>query len=175
MVLTRKVAPVGFSLALLALGYLGPISTWAQTTNIERAKKVMDGTWRLEEWVVDGEAMRPPQVDGRLSHHNGIIMIMMSWTRPGVRKFFYGYGAYTFGDGTWSYAYDRYVAFADTDGSIVLSEKGAAENATRAGFEGRRIYQMKFEGEKLHLEHEGGERLLGRVNTKVFLWHTSHV
>ncbi len=159
MAMTRKAMLLAIAFAWLVIGYV-PIATWGQVEDIERAKKLMDGTWGLAEWVVDGELMRPPEVDGRLSHHDGTIMIMMSWTRPGLRKFFYGYGTYEFGDATWSYAYDRYVAFTDTNGSIALSEKGAAESATRAGFEGRRTYQMKFDGDKLILEREDGQRQL---------------
>jgi hypothetical protein len=30
------------------------------------------------------------QVDGRLSRHDGVILIMMNWSRSGMRKFFYG-------------------------------------------------------------------------------------
>jgi hypothetical protein len=149
-----RLCPLALALALLVT------TAWAQTPNIERAKTAMEGTWRLEEWVVDGQALRPPQVDGRLSQHDGVIMIMMSWSRPALRKFFYGYGTYAFTDTDWSYAYDRYVAFTDADGSVSLSERSAAESATRAGFEGRRTYLMKFEGDKLILEHDGGQRLL---------------
>jgi len=87
-------------------------------------------------------------------------MIMMSWSRPSLRKFFYGYGTYSFTESAWSYEYDRYVAFADEDGKVTLSERGAAERSTRAGFEGRRIYQMTFDGERLILEHESGQRQL---------------
>jgi hypothetical protein len=85
---------------------------------------------------------------------------MMSWSHPALRKFFYGYGTYAITDTDWSYAYDRYVAFTEADGTVSLSERSAAESATRAGFEGRRTYLMRFEGDKLILEHDGGQRLL---------------
>jgi hypothetical protein len=142
------------------LGCLLSVSAHAQATQIGRAKALMEGTWQLDEWVVDGEVLKPPQADGRLSQHDGVIMIMMSWSRPSMRKFFYGYGTYLFTESTWSYEYDRYVAFADEGGKVSLSERGAAERSTRAGFEGRRIYQMKFDGDRLVLEHEGGQRQL---------------
>ncbi len=71
-----------------------------------------------------------------------------------------GYGTYSFTESAWSYEYDRYVAFADESGKVTLSERGAAELSTRAEFEGRRIYQMKFEGNRLIREPEGGQRQL---------------
>ena len=155
---------IPWRLAVLGLvlfaGYGLAVPASAESPEISRAKALMEGTWQLDEWVVDGEALKPPQADGRLSQHEGIIMIMMSWSRPNLRKFFYGYGSYSFTEATWSYEYDRYVAFADEGGVVTMSERGAAERSTRAGFEGRRIYQMRFEGNRLVLEHEGGQRQL---------------
>jgi hypothetical protein len=147
-------------LLFLLLIALCATETIADTGDSDHAKKLMDGTWQLEEWVVDGEPLHPPAAEGRLSHHNGVIMIMMSWASPSIRKYFYGYGKYEFGPSTWSYQYDKYVAFVEENGFLTRSERGAAESSTRAGFEGKRVYPMRFEGERLIMEHEGGQRQL---------------
>ncbi len=152
-------SPARLLLAVM-LALVAGVSFWGQSVGVERAKAAMEGSWRLEEWVVDGQPLRPPQIDGRLSERDGMILIMMSWSRPETRKFFYGYGTYSLTDSTWTYGYDRYLAFTDTGGVLSLAERAAAENATRAGFEGRRTCQMRIDGDKLVLEHDGGQRLL---------------
>src|SRR5215475_11046611 len=96
---------------------------WGQSPGIERAKAAMEESWRLEEWHVDGERLLPPQADGRLSVHDGVIMVLMHRELHDERKSFYGYGTYTWSPDTWSYGYDRYIVFTDT-GSAITAGKG---------------------------------------------------
>jgi hypothetical protein len=131
----------------LILGFVFAQTCWGQTPGVERAKAVMEGNWRLEEWRVDEETLRPPQADGRLSRHGGVTMVLMHRDSQGTRKSFYGYGTYSFTDDTYTYGYDRYVTFTD-NGSAIAAGKGP--------FEGRRTYQMRFEGEKLILDNDNG-------------------
>ena len=69
----------------------------------------------------------------------------------GTRKSFYGYGTYSLTDTTSTYGYDTYVVFTD-NGSAITAGKGP--------FEGRRIYQMRLDGEKLILDNDNGRCLV---------------
>jgi hypothetical protein len=135
----------------LIIGLVFAQACWGQAPGIERAKAAMEGNWRLEEWQVDEDRLRTPQADGRLSLHDGVIMVLMHRDAQGVRKSFYGYGTYVLTGDTWNYGYDRYVMFTDT---------GSAITAGNGPFEGRRTYHMKLEGDKLILDNDNGRWLL---------------
>ncbi|NIO42848.1 MAG: hypothetical protein GTO41_23470 [Burkholderiales bacterium] len=144
----------GFIRPLVVLGGLacsGLIvgsAVWAQGVGVDRAEVAMEGNWRLEEeWQAGGELLAPPRADGRMSLHNGAIMVLRHRDAQGVRKSFYGYGTYELTRETWTYGCDRYVVFTDT-GSVVTTGGGP--------FEGRRAYQMRVEGEKLILDNDNG-------------------
>lgn len=132
-------------------GLLVASAIWAQSPGVDPAKAAMEGNWRLEEWQADEELLLPPKADGRLSLHDGVIMVLMHRDTQGTRKSFYGYGTYSLTNDTWTYGYDRYVVFTDT---------GSAVTAGSGPFEGRRTYQMRIEGEKLVLDNENGRWML---------------
>src|SRR5262245_35955146 len=64
--------------------------------NISKAQvqEIVDGTWTLAEWTIDGNHLRPPEVDGRFSIHDGIVMFFLERRSPGNEIFVSGYGSY---------------------------------------------------------------------------------
>ena len=132
----------GFALCLLFTQ-----AAWAEDTSLDRVKAAIEGNWKLEESLADDEVLHPPQADGRMSLHDGAIMILMHRESQGTRKSNYGYGTYTLTKDTWSFGYDRYVTFNDT---------GSAITAGGAPFVGQRIYQLKLDGSKLIADNDNG-------------------
>jgi hypothetical protein len=68
---------------------------------------VIEGTWELVEWHVDGRVLRPPEMDGRWMVYDGLVMATRH--RDGADGFesTAGYGPYQWGPTSWTYGYDR--------------------------------------------------------------------
>ncbi len=125
---------------------LAPLA-WGEGASLERVKAALEGNWRLEESLADGEVLHPPQADGRMSLHDGVIMVLMYREIQGTRKSYYGYGTYSLTQDKWIYGYDRYVTFSDT---------GSAITGAGAPFEGKRAYQIKSDGDKIIFDNDNG-------------------
>ena len=69
-------------------------------------RALLEGTWELEEWHVDGEVLRPPQIGGHWSNHDGIVMATLHRTSGGSFQSASNYGTYQMDATTWSYRYD---------------------------------------------------------------------
>ena len=123
------------------------LATSALGAESMQAKAAMEGNWQLEEWHSDGEILRSPQTEGRFSVRDGVVMVLMHRDLNGTRKSNYGYGTYAFGDDTWTYGYDRYVIFTD-NGSSVAAGPGP--------FDGKRTFQIKYDGGKTILDNDNG-------------------
>jgi hypothetical protein len=120
---------------------------WSQDAGLDRAKAVLERNWELEESMADDEVLYPPQADGHMSLHDGVIMISMHRETKGSRKSNYGYGTYSLTREAWSFGYDHYVTFDDT---------GSAIAANGAPFTGQRNYQLKMDGDKLIANSDSG-------------------
>jgi hypothetical protein len=68
-------------------------------------RAMLEGTWQLDEWHTDGQVLRPPQIDGRWSNHDGVVVVVYS--RHDSRLTTAGYGTYRMTADTWSYGYTR--------------------------------------------------------------------
>lgn len=55
---------------------LAPLA-WGEGASLERVKAALEGNWRLEESMADGEVLHSPQADGHMSLHDGVIMVLM--------------------------------------------------------------------------------------------------
>lgn len=66
---------------------------------------MLEGTWQLDEWHTDGKVLRPPQIDGRWSNHDGVVLVIYS--RRDLGQTTAGYGSYNITADTWSYGYTR--------------------------------------------------------------------
>ena len=42
--------------------------------DLERARQKIEGSFELEEWKTAGKVLRPPQIEGRFSLHNGMVL-----------------------------------------------------------------------------------------------------
>ena len=77
-----------------------------------RAK--LEGTWELVEWHHEGEVLRPPQIGGIWSNHNGIVLVNLHRHTEGSYQHTASYGTYRMDAQTWSYQYDRRLSAAGT-------------------------------------------------------------
>jgi hypothetical protein len=46
----------------------------AGADELATVRSIVEGTWVLEEWNVEGASLHPPQADGRFSLHDGVVM-----------------------------------------------------------------------------------------------------
>ena len=108
-----------FVLALLALfASASPGSNLhAQRVSSIGLRAAVEGTWQLEEWHVNGQVLRPPQVDGRWSNHDGVVLFMVHRTTSDSAYSQSGYGTYQLDANTWSYGYARTEALSGPIGA----------------------------------------------------------
>jgi|GEM_PF-1056949 len=97
--------------ALLALVVRGP-RLHAQTVSSVELRAAVEGTWHLEEWHVNGQVLRPPQVDGRWSNHDGVVLFMVHQMTGDSVYSQTGYGTYQMDASMWSYVYSRMEAMS---------------------------------------------------------------
>ena len=70
-------------------------------------RAVVEGTWTLIEWHVDGRVLRPPEMDGRWMVHDGLVMATRHRDGADGYESTAGYGTYRWGPTTWTYGYER--------------------------------------------------------------------
>ena len=70
-------------------------------------RSLLEGTWELVEWHVDGEVLRPPQAGGRWSNHDGVVVATFHRDSAAGFESFVGYGTYEIDASSWSYTYER--------------------------------------------------------------------
>ena len=70
-------------------------------------RSLLEGSWELVEWHVDGEVLRPPQAGGRWSNHDGVVVATFHRESPAGFESFVGYGTYEMDASNWSYTYER--------------------------------------------------------------------
>ena len=123
-----------------------PIPSTAQPSDpADDLRSVVEGTWVLIEWHVDGRVLRPPEMDGRWMVHDG--MVMATRHRDGVDGYesTAGYGRYQWGQNTWRYGYDRSEdRRGDTVGTAVLQVREVPQ----------RTFHITHEGDHLILEDD---------------------
>jgi hypothetical protein len=93
-------------LAPLALASQGS-GLHAQSVSLNELRAVLEGTWQLDEWHLNGQVFRPPQADGRWSNHDGAVLFMVHRTTSEGVYSQSGYGVYELDASTWSYSYTR--------------------------------------------------------------------
>lgn len=93
-------------------------------------RAMLEGTWQLDEWHIDGQVLRPPQVDGRWSNHDGVVLVI--YGRRDTGQTTAGYGVYRITADTWSYGYTRMQTSTSPAGgpaTVTLTEpKGALQS-----------------------------------------------
>jgi hypothetical protein len=109
------------SIALLAR----PIAQSGQAAAPADLRAMLEGTWQLDEWHVDGTVLRPPQIDGRWSNHDGVVLVVYGRRDTGLTTS--GFGTYRITPDTWSYQYARNVtstAPAGAQATVTATDQG---------------------------------------------------
>lgn len=70
-------------------------------------RNIIEGTWRLVEWHVDGRVLRPPEMEGRWMVYDGWVMAVRHREGPDGYESTAGYGPYHWGPTSWTYGYER--------------------------------------------------------------------
>jgi hypothetical protein len=112
-------------------------------------RAMLEGTWQLDEWHIDGQVLRPPQVDGRWSNHDGVVLVIFGRRDTGQTTA--GYGVYRITADTWSYGYTRMqrsIAPAGGQATVTVTEPDGAPRSFRI---------VRAPG-KVILEGAGGDR-----------------
>jgi hypothetical protein len=148
----RPVQKLGQWAAVLALLAL-PAAQRADAANQQQApadvRAMLEGTWELEEWHLDGEVLRPPEIGGRWSNHDGVVVAIYHRSGPRGFESFAGYGTYKMDGSTWGYRYDRVET---ARGSSAADAKVAISQVTPGEF------KITREGDKIVLERPNDRR-----------------
>lgn len=133
---------------LLLAGQRADISAQGQAPADVRA--LLEGTFELEEWHLDGQVLRPPEVGGRWSNHDGVVIAI--YHRSGLKGFesFSGYGTYKMDASTWSYGYERVEV---ANGPLADQAKVTVRPAAPAN-----TFKISREGGKVILERPNDRR-----------------
>jgi hypothetical protein len=124
----------------------------AQSGAPASAKAILEGTWTLEEWHVDGQIMRPPEMTGVWMVHDGRVMAIRHRDGPTSFESTAAYGAYRITSDEWIYGYER---SEDTTGPT----SAAAQLRVRVTLPiPMQAWKIKREGAKLFLERENSIR-----------------
>lgn len=136
-------------LAPLLLG-VQQADTAAQGPAPADIRALLEGTFELVEWHLDGQVLRPPEVGGRWSNHDGVVVAI--YHRSGMKGFesFAGYGTYKMDASTWSYGYERVET---ANGPLVEQAKVTVRPAAPAN-----TFKMSREGAKVVLERPNDRR-----------------
>lgn len=141
----------GSYVALLAQVFVGTMALTifasdARTDEIDKAyvQGVIEGTWTLAEWNVDGTNLQPPEVDGRFSIHGGVVMYFLERRTPGKEIFVSGYGSYDLAETNWSYHYEHFRTLLGTGNDTKVYNE--------APWPGIRTFEFRIEGSKLILD-----------------------
>jgi hypothetical protein len=129
----------------------------------------LEGTWQLVEWHVDGEVLHPPQVGGRWSNHDGVVMFTAFRNTGNEYESLAGYGSYEIDVTTWSYSYE---GMQITNGANPEDAKVVLGNAfpLRSFEVTRRGDAVLLDRPDDHREYEGDEFRLLRNGTLLRKW-----
>jgi hypothetical protein len=90
--------------------------------DLERARQRIEGSFELEEWKASGKVLHPPQIEGRFSLHNGMVLFMTMRKDLPVPETAVGYGAYHFDSKGFTYGYS-YLETLQPGAQGVLSRR----------------------------------------------------
>jgi hypothetical protein len=120
---------------------------------------IIDGAFILEEWHIDDNVYRPPQVDGRAVFLNGAVVVVMINKAHEEKQFTVALlGAYTLSAELFSYRYDNASIFIQTGSAIEVSH--------RPPWEGMRDFDLTKEGDALRLRSRSSEHAEFLVNAE---------
>ena len=101
--MVRRLFPIVVAILLVVQGQ-GAAQSGAASAEI---RKVLEGTWTLEEWHAEGAVMRPPEMTGRWMVYDGIVIAVRHRNGPKTFESTAAYGEYRITDTEWIYGYER--------------------------------------------------------------------
>jgi hypothetical protein len=94
----------------------------AKADSASEIRATIEGAYSLEEWHIDENVFRPPQVDGRVAFLNGaVVFILINKVHEEKRITVAGFGVYQLSSGSFSYRYDNISIFTQTESAITVS------------------------------------------------------
>jgi hypothetical protein len=120
----------------------------AQAVAPPELKAILEGTWTLEEWHVDGKVMRPPEMTGVWMVHDGLVMAIRHRDGPTSFESTAAHGAYRITADEWIYGYER---SEDTTGPTAQDGKLRVRVTLPIPMQ---AWKIRRDGAKLFLERE---------------------
>jgi hypothetical protein len=96
-----------WSVAVLTMLLMGQLPQAQSGSASSEIRKVLEGTWTLEEWHAEGAIMRPPEMTGRWMVYDGIVIAVRHRNGPKSFESTAAYGEYRITDTEWIYGYER--------------------------------------------------------------------
>ena len=108
-------------MALIAM--LLSCATISKQSSLDKVKTDLISSWILEEWHIKGQAMRPPNVEGRFIVHDNIWEIIL-FNNAGSKKISVaGYGKYNLDASSLAMGWDKYSLFIESASGTKVSNK----------------------------------------------------
>lgn len=85
------------------------------------ARKIIEGSWRLDLWEAEGQRWLAPEAHGRFILRDGVVTFMASRPAEGGRYGRYAYGRYEVSETTWSYGYEHDTMVHETTAGTRIS------------------------------------------------------
>jgi hypothetical protein len=120
----------------------------AQSDAPAAVKAILEGTWTLEEWHVDGQIMRPPEMTGVWMVHDGRVMAIRHRDGPKSFESTAAHGAYRITADEWIYGYER---SEDTTGATAADARLRIRVTLPIPMQ---AWKIRRDGAKLFLERE---------------------
>jgi hypothetical protein len=98
----------GVIIAALTLSLIGaPSIATAQQPAPAELRGLLDGTFELVEWHHNGKVLRPPEIGGLWTCHNGVVFVSFHRVSDGTFQSLTNYGTYEMTATSWRYQYTR--------------------------------------------------------------------
>jgi hypothetical protein len=138
------------ALALPLLLTLPTVAT-AQRPASPELRAALEGTWRLDEWHLNGQVLRAPQADGWWSNHDGVVLFLLHRKDAATAESTMGYGVYQMDADTWGYRYlRRETSTGPVEGPVKVSVTEPPPDM--------RSFKIRRVGAKVVLEGAGEDR-----------------
>lgn len=116
--------------------------------DVDKARSLLEGTFELDEWHVGGKALRPPDVEGRFSIHDGVILFMTTRKDGGTIESTHGWGHYRIERTGWTYGYHHLEAVqGPAAGPFTRTVRPPSSS----------LLKLHWEGPKLIVEGQGSD------------------
>jgi hypothetical protein len=113
---------------------------------IQDVKRCVEGAYVLEEFKLDGEVFKAPQIVGRFIVLNGTVTyIFHDRTKQSSQKSYVGIGKYTVTASGYSYSYDDFTTYTHAAEGTTISRQ--------LPFEGMLLFAPALESDGMHLRH----------------------